>query len=45
MIKSKSDLSEYIKSDNAWSISHNNKEIVVGSFLKYPSKSLRRFMY
>ena len=45
MIKSKSDLSEYIKSDNAWSISHNNKEIVVGNFLKYPSKSLRKFLY
>lgn len=45
MIESKKELSEYIKADNDWLIPKRCKNKIVSSFVCYPTKSLKKFLY
>ena len=45
MIRSKKDLMEYIKVDNNWLCLEGIKNRIIVSVVKYPSKSLKKFLY
>ncbi len=45
MILSREDLNNYVKSDNNWLIPKNSKEKIVSCFAKYPTRSLKKFLY
>ena len=45
MIRSKKELSEYIRADNDWLLPERMKEKMIASFVCYPSKSLKRFLF
>lgn len=45
MIRSKKELSEYIRADNDWLLPERMKEKMITSFVCYPSKSLKRFLF
>lgn len=45
MITNKDELKEYIKSDNNWLIPNGIKENLISSYVSYPHRKIKRFLY
>lgn len=45
MIKTKNDLIEYIKKDNAWMIPNTRKERLCAKILEYPHCKIKKYLY
>lgn len=45
MITSKSDLYEYLNTDNNWLLPQNKKEKIIEKYANYPSYTLKKYLY